>query len=99
MREILQVLVENAARHGRGTVTLAVAENDGWLRVTVSDEGPGFGDNAEAAFERGTSRGGHGIGLALARSLAHAEGGSLSIVAPGPLPVVALQLRRADGDG
>jgi signal transduction histidine kinase len=94
VREILQVLFENAARHGRGTVTLAIAESDGWTRATVSDEGPGFGHDPESAFERGTSRGGHGIGLALARSLAHAEGGSLSIVVPGPSPVVALVLRR-----
>jgi signal transduction histidine kinase len=95
VREILQVLLENAARHGRGTVTLAIERSDGWLRVVVKDEGPGFGDEGEAAFERVASPSGHGIGLSLARSLAHAAGGSLSIVAPGPSPAVALVLRRA----
>ena len=64
-----------------------------------ADEGSGFADDADAAFERGTSRAGHGIGLALARSLAHAEGGRLSIAAPGPRPVVSLALRAIDTGG
>jgi signal transduction histidine kinase len=96
VREIVNVLVENAFHHGRGTVTLTLATVDAWGRLDVSDEGPGFGDDPERAFERGTSRDGHGIGLALARSLAHAEGGALSVLVPGRCPVVALTLRRVD---
>jgi signal transduction histidine kinase len=96
VREILNVLLENACHHGRGAVTLRLASVDVWGRVEVSDEGPGFGDDPEQAFERGTSRDGHGIGLALARSLAHAEGGALSVLVPGSCPVIAVTLRRAD---
>jgi signal transduction histidine kinase len=64
----------------------------------VTDEGPGFGDEAEWAFERGSSRNGHGIGLALARSLAQSEGGRLVATAPGPRPVLTLVLREAERD-
>jgi signal transduction histidine kinase len=95
VREILEVLLDNAHRHGAGAVSIAVRRHGDWLRVDVRDEGPGFGDDPEQAFSRGSSRGGHGIGLALARSLAHAEGGGLSVSAPGPAPVVALMLRPA----
>lgn len=97
VREIVNVLLENACHHGRGTVTLRLTSVDVWGRVEVADEGPGFGDDPEEAFQRGSSRDGHGIGLALARSLAHAEGGALSLLVPGSCPVVALTLRRVNG--
>jgi signal transduction histidine kinase len=93
VREILNVLLENAAHHGRGTVTLTVRAGEGWARVEVRDEGPGFGADPERAFERGSSRDGHGIGLALAQSLAHAEGGRLSIPVSGSGSVVVLALQ------
>jgi signal transduction histidine kinase len=98
VREILEVLLDNAARHGQGTVNVAVRATGGWARLEIRDEGPGFND-AERAFERSDSRNGHGIGLALARSLAHAEGGRLSIAIPGPNPVVTLVLREHLGSG
>jgi signal transduction histidine kinase len=94
--EILQVLVDNAHRHGAGEVTLAIRGGPGWVAVDVADEGPGLGEDPERAFVRrpeGTRRG-HGIGLALARSLAHAEGGRLTARA-GAEPVVTLMLRAA----
>jgi signal transduction histidine kinase len=94
VREIVTVLLENAFRHGRGTVTLRLTSGEGWARIEVADEGMGFGDDPEAAFERTSTEDGHGIGLALARSLAHGAGGRLSVVAPGARPVVALMLPR-----
>jgi signal transduction histidine kinase len=69
---------------------------DGWVAIDVADDGPGLGDDPEACFVR-RSRGagdGHGIGLALARSLAHAEGGRLTARA-GARPVLTLMLRAA----
>jgi signal transduction histidine kinase len=96
--EILDVLVDNAHRHGAGPIRLGVRELDGWVAVDVADEGPGLGADPEAAFARRTERNpGHGIGLALARSLAHAESGRLSASA-GPGPVLTLALRRADDE-
>jgi LytS/YehU family sensor histidine kinase len=43
---ILQPLVENAARHGGGTVQVAAESDAHRLTITVSDDGPGFPDNA-----------------------------------------------------
>jgi signal transduction histidine kinase len=97
VNEILEVVVDNAHRHGGGAVTVTVRAGERWVAVDVADEGPGFGDDPERAFVRRAegSGDGHGIGLALARSLAHAEGGRLT-ARPGPAPVVTLLLRAAD---
>lgn len=97
VEEILDVLVGNALVHGAGTVGLGLREiEDGWVGIEVTDDGPGFPAPVEAAFERRTGSGeGHGIGLALARSLAHAEGGRLSVTRNAPSPIVTLTLRRA----
>ena len=87
--EILTILMENARAHGAGAVTVAVRAVGDAFALEVSDQGPGFGLDAEAAFRRGTGAG-HGIGLALARSLAHAEGARLQITRPGAGPTVTL---------
>jgi signal transduction histidine kinase len=93
---MLEVLLDNAHRHGAGEVTVTVRDLERWLAVEVADQGPGFPGDAEQSFERRVGSGaGHGIGLALARSLAHAEGGRLSVTDPGPRPVVTLLLPRA----
>jgi signal transduction histidine kinase len=94
--EILEVLVDNSRRHGSGTVAVTVRDADGSLAVDVGDEGAGFSGDPEEAFRRGTGDG-HGIGLALARSLAEAEGGRLSVGRAGPGPRVTLLLPRAGG--
>jgi signal transduction histidine kinase len=96
--EILDVLVDNAHRHGAGEVTVSVRELDRWIAIDVADAGPGLGEDPEAAFVRRSSEAaGHGIGLALARTLAHAEGGRLSARTSGGA-VFTLMLRAA-GDG
>lgn len=77
-RQIIEVLLDNAARHGRGEVRVrARATHDG-LAIDVSDDGPGLDSDLNELFARRT-RDGHGIGLALARSLAEAEGGRLVV--------------------
>ncbi|MEA2291617.1 MAG: hypothetical protein QOF17_637 [Solirubrobacteraceae bacterium] len=93
--EILEVLVDNCRRHGAGTVAVTVRDADGSLAVDVGDDGAGFAGDPEAAFTRGSATGdGHGIGLALARSLAEAEGGRLTVSRAGPGPRVTLLLPR-----
>jgi signal transduction histidine kinase len=94
--EILDVLLDNAERHGRGNVDIAVRTVDGaWAAVDVTDQGPGFAADVERAFERRSPDAeGHGIGLALARSLAHAEGGRLTVTHDAPSPCVTLVLAR-----
>jgi len=97
LREILEVLLDNAHRHGDGDVRIVLRTiDDDWAAIDVRDHGPGFAEPADAAFERRTgTAGGHGIGLALARSLAHAEGGRLALAQPGPSPCITLTVRRA----
>jgi signal transduction histidine kinase len=98
VRQALGVLVDNAVRHGAGTVTVTVRDAGGALALDVADEGPGLDVDAPppprwsagAGSGRG-SGGGHGIGLALARELAEAEGGRLRLSRPSP-PVFSLLL-------
>ncbi len=92
--EILEILIQNARTHGTGAVTVAVRAVGDTFALEVSDQGPGFGLDAEEAFRRGSGTG-HGIGLALARSLAHAEGARLQISRSGPGPTVTMLVAAA----
>jgi signal transduction histidine kinase len=81
LEQALGNLVENALRHGSGTVRLEAVESSGALVLHVSDGGQGFPpDFLEIAFERFThadaSRGGAGLGLAIVATIAHAHGGA-----------------------
>ncbi|MEA2159150.1 MAG: hypothetical protein QOD66_1530, partial [Solirubrobacteraceae bacterium] len=89
LREITDVLMENARVHGTGAVNVVVRRVGEAFALEVTDQGTGFGSDSEQAFQRGSGEG-HGIGLALARSLAHAEGARLQITDPGPRPTVSL---------
>ena len=89
--EILDVLLDNALQHGAGAVTVSVRLVAEILAIDVSDQGGGFGQDAEQAFDRGVGNG-TGIGLSLARSLAHAQGGRLTVTRARPHPTVTLLL-------
>jgi signal transduction histidine kinase len=85
VRQILAVLVDNAATHGRGNVRLTVRDAGDAIAVDVADEGPSLTVPSSQLFaRRGASASGHGIGLALARRLAEAEGGRLRLSASQP---------------
>ncbi|WP_433042853.1 sensor histidine kinase [Dactylosporangium sp. CS-033363] len=92
VRQILDVLLTNALRHGAGTATVAVADLAAGVSIEVGDEGPGFGGDPERAFARRVG----GIGLSLARSLAEAEGGRLVVRRAAPRPVFSLLLAAAE---
>jgi signal transduction histidine kinase len=82
LEQALSNLVENALRHGAGTVGLDAREHDGSVTIRVTDEGEGFPPEfAGRAFERFSraeqSRGtpGAGLGLSIVATIAQAHGG------------------------
>lgn len=77
--QILDVLIDNALQHGQGHVRVAVRAIGGAVAVDVSNEGPAIDDDADLFVGHSSKAGGHGIGLALARRLAEAEGGRLTL--------------------
>jgi len=84
--QILSTLLENSLIHGAGTVTVHTRAVGGSVVVEVGDEGEGIAPDLEAKlFERGAaSRGSTGLGLAVARELAEADGGRLNLVLQRP---------------
>jgi signal transduction histidine kinase len=84
--QVLDVLLDNALRHGAGTVRIELAAHRRAATVTVLDEGRGLPEaDCDRVFERGASRaGGTGIGLHLARALAEADQGELRLLAGPP---------------
>jgi two-component system, OmpR family, sensor histidine kinase KdpD len=87
LRQAVRNLVLNAARHGASghpTEVVAAVDEPGWVVVRVLDRGPGIDpDEAERLFEpfyRSVRSGGMigaGLGLAAARRLVRAMGGTL----------------------
>jgi PAS domain S-box-containing protein len=94
LKQVLLNLLTNAIKFNRvgGTVTLTCREENGRVRLNVTDTGPGIAPEMHerlfAPFDRldAESRGieGNGLGLALSRGLMEAIGGSLGVdSAPG----------------
>jgi len=86
LRQVLDVLIDNARLHGAGTVRIEVEVRAGSAVVSVADEGPGIAEGREQRiFERGTSFGaGRGVGLAMARDLLDHDGGRLVLARSRP---------------
>ncbi|MGK4581146.1 ATP-binding protein [Kitasatospora sp. HPMI-4] len=94
--QILATLIENSLMHGAGTITLRVRPSGNSIVAEVQDEGPGVPPElGNRVFERAVSgRNSTGIGLAVARDLAEADGGRLELLSLQP-PVFALFLSRS----
>ena len=91
--QILDVLLDNALKHGSGLVQLVLRPGSGGGAViAVQDEGPGIECDPEAIFST-AAQGGHGLGLPLAAALANAEGTRLRLARQGPGPVFELALK------
>ncbi|MFB7375452.1 ATP-binding protein [Streptomyces sp. NPDC056222] len=93
--QVLAALIENSLMHGGGTVALRTRVTGNQSVIEVTDEGPGVpADLGARIFERTISgRNSTGIGLAVARDLAEADGGRLELLQQQP-PVFALFLSR-----
>ena len=95
VEQILDVLLDNARRHGRGAVTVTVRTASDAIAVDVADEGQPLRGDPRSMFQRRTAGvDGHGLGLALARTLAEADGGRLVLSRSHP-PTFTLLLRQA----
>ena len=92
---MLAALIENSLMHGGGTVALRTRVTGNQAVIEVTDEGPGVpADLGARIFERAISgRNSTGIGLAVARDLAEADGGRLEMLQAQP-PVFGLFLSR-----
>ncbi|HZG04405.1 MAG TPA: ATP-binding protein [Streptomyces sp.] len=86
--QVLGNLLENAVRHGAGTITIEVAPartktGDEGTAVTVSDEGPGIPEESMSRvftrFWRGSKRGGTGLGLYIVKGIVEAHGGTITV--------------------
>lgn len=99
LSQVLATLVENTLMHGAGAVTIRTRTTGTSVVVEVEDEGAGVPDELGArVFERAVS--GHnstGLGLAVARDLAEADGGRLEMLQQRP-PVFAVFLAEHPGD-
>ena len=85
MEQALGNLVDNALRHGEGTVHLSAERNGTATVLEVSDAGRGFAPGfAPDAFERftrgdeGRTGAGAGLGLAIVRAIAVAHDGTVT---------------------
>ncbi|GAA0625150.1 ATP-binding protein [Streptomyces crystallinus] len=93
--QVLAALIENSLMHGGGTVAVRTRVTGNQTVVEVTDQGPGVpADLGARIFERSISgRNSTGIGLAVARDLAEADGGRLEMLQQQPA-VFALFLSR-----
>lgn len=93
--QVLAALIENSLMHGGGTVALRTRVTGNQTVIEITDDGPGVpADLGARIFERTISgRNSTGIGLAVARDLAEADGGRLEMLQTKP-PVFGLFLSR-----
>lgn len=86
-RRCLANLVGNAGKHA-DRIELKARHAEGWLTVTVDDDGPGIPvEEREAVFRpfyrldsgRNVDAGGTGLGLSIARDIAISHGGDLTL--------------------
>lgn len=80
--QALDVLLDNALRHGAGPTRMTAHPTPGGVVIHVADDGPGIPvHRAPSVFERHEGHG-SGIGLDLARNLIEADGGRLLLADP-----------------
>jgi signal transduction histidine kinase len=82
----MRILVDNAIRHTPdGTnVTISASRRNGSAKLTVADSGPGLEDAAatqvfDRFFTGDSQNGGAGLGLAIAKELAHRMHGEIRL--------------------
>jgi signal transduction histidine kinase len=87
LAQVIATLLDNALLHGAGTVTIRTSQTPRSVVIEVRDEGRGVpAELVPRIFERNVSGRPHGtgLGLALARTMATADGGRVVLVRPKP---------------
>ncbi len=98
IRQVLIILLDNAARYGGDCTYVRLQHSDGQIVLLVEDNGTGMpeeeigsafdrffrGNNAAGRYDRGT-----GLGLPVARSIINAHGGSIMLTNRKPAGLVA----------
>jgi len=88
LASVVRNLLDNAARHARQRVAVALWERDGRVHLVVDDDGPGVPPaDRERVFERflrldearDRARGGSGLGLAIVRAVVTAHDGTVRV--------------------
>ncbi|MFA5506870.1 MAG: ATP-binding protein [Vulcanimicrobiota bacterium] len=83
VQQVLYNLLENAARHGRGVITITLRADPSRVQVSVLDQGEAIApEEVQRIFDRfyGSqllSDGGAGLGLSICKSLVEAHGGTI----------------------
>jgi signal transduction histidine kinase len=82
LRQVMENLTHNAA--SRATeVEITVTRASNMVTVAIADNGPGFDEDilpfVFERFRRGDNRGSAGLGMAIAKSIVEAHGGSVSV--------------------
>lgn len=101
--EVINILLDNAAKHGRSTAEVTVDQVGDTVEVAVHDNGPGVEESMRKRLfdwgARGPRSNGQGIGLHIAHELMQRQGGYLEIRdgrAGGATFVMGLPLGRID---
>ena len=101
LEQVFRNLLENAARHARTTVEVALSSDPGSAVLTVDDDGPGIPppvrDDVFRRFvrlddSRGREQGGVGLGLAIVAEIVRVHSGSVE-VADSPTGGARLRVR------
>ncbi|MGI4894835.1 MAG: ATP-binding protein [Janthinobacterium lividum] len=83
MAQVVTNLIDNAVRHGAGTIRISLVADADELVLTVDDAGEGIAaENRPYVFSkfwRGGRRSGTGLGLYVTRGLVEAHGGDIEV--------------------
>jgi len=90
LKQALRIFLDNAFKYTAddGEITLSCAKENGWVRLSVQDNGIGISEEDlkrvfdrfyRAADVRGSEVDGHGLGLAIARMIVLAHGGRIEV--------------------
>ena len=101
LAQVIATLLDNALMHGKGTVTIRRTQAERSVVIEVEDEGEGVpAELVSRIFERSVSGRpeGTGLGLALARTMAAADGGRIVLARRKPPVFVVFLPTNPPGD-